>query len=172
MISVKFLRVSKYDYKFRDENGKYIRNEWTSYSDIGKKFEGKIFTLDDYKLVELKYINTVLEIAESLDINRFLLTQFEKSRDIDTLIEDNEFLKNMYNNLNKNKQIQLNNIPLVMKLLLREFIWGKLTHEQLVIHFGYDYYLYIGVNKENIENVEQIIKRHDLFYEEKSTSPY
>ncbi|MDT2692069.1 hypothetical protein P7E30_18045 [Enterococcus gallinarum] len=113
-----------------------------------------------------------MEIAESLDINRFLLTQFEKSRDIDTLIEDNEFLKNMYNNLNKNKQIQLNNIPLVMKLLLREFIWGKLTHEQLVIHFGYDYYLYIGVNKENIENVEQIIKRHDLFYEEKSTSPY
>ncbi|HDT8158595.1 TPA: hypothetical protein RD691_002866, partial [Enterococcus faecalis] len=158
--------------KFRDENGKYIINEWTSYSDIGKKFEGEIFTLGDYKLVELKYINTVLEIAKILDVNSFLLTQFEKSRDIDTLTEDNEFLKKMYNNLNKNKQIQIDNIPLVMKLLLREFVWGKLVNEQLVIHFGYDYYIYIGVNKENIEDVEQIIKRHGLFYEEKSTSPY
>lgn len=171
MINMKFIRVSKYNCNYRDENGKYIKNEWTSYSDIGKKFEGEIFTLDDYKLLELKYINTVLETAKSLDVNSFLLTNFEKSRDIDTLTEDNE-LKRMYNNINENKHIQIDNIPLVMKLLIREFIWGKLVHEQLVIHFGYDYYIYLGVNKENLENVEQIIKRHDLFYEENATSPY
>ncbi|OTN86770.1 hypothetical protein [Enterococcus faecium] len=169
---MEFLRVSKYNCKFRDKNGKYIKDEWTSYSDIGKKFEGKTFTLCDYKTIELKYINTVLEIAKSLDVNSFLLTQFEKNRNIDTLTEHNEFLKKMYNSLNDNKDIQIDNIPLVMKLLLREFIWGKLVHEKLVIHFGYDYYIYIGVNKKDIGNVKQIIKSHALFYEEKSTSPY
>ncbi len=39
---MKFMwRVTKYNPTFRDENGTYIKDEWTSFSDIGKKVSRK-----------------------------------------------------------------------------------------------------------------------------------
>lgn len=38
-------RITKYDPQYRDEQGIYIREDWTSYSDIGKTYNGKLLTL-------------------------------------------------------------------------------------------------------------------------------
>lgn len=40
---MKKYRISKYNPCNRDEQGRYIINEWTSYSDIGKLYNRKIF---------------------------------------------------------------------------------------------------------------------------------
>jgi len=43
MISNKY-RITKYNPMNRDANGAYLLNEWTSFSDIGKTFDGKTLT--------------------------------------------------------------------------------------------------------------------------------
>ena len=40
--------IVKYCPENYDENGAYKANEWTSFSDIGKSYDGKVFTLENY----------------------------------------------------------------------------------------------------------------------------
>jgi hypothetical protein len=48
------LRITKYDPKYRDANGFFTKKEWIASSDIGKVYDGKIFTASDYTAVTLK----------------------------------------------------------------------------------------------------------------------
>ena len=50
------ITITKYNSIFRDENWNYTRNEWTSISDIGKKFDDVLFTKEEYLEIEKKYI--------------------------------------------------------------------------------------------------------------------
>ena len=43
-------------------NGIYEKDEWTDYSDIGKVFDDKLFTLEEYLSVEKKYINVQVAV--------------------------------------------------------------------------------------------------------------
>lgn len=45
-------RISKYNPQYRNEEGCYTKNEWTSYSDIGTIYEGRKFTKEEYLYVE------------------------------------------------------------------------------------------------------------------------
>ncbi len=55
-------RITKYNPNFRDENGSYTKDEWTSLYDVGKKYNDKVFTIEEYLETEEKYINSILKI--------------------------------------------------------------------------------------------------------------
>ena len=59
--------IVKYRPEYYDENGAYKANEWTSISDIGKSYDGKIFTLENYLRVEQRYIAVILSIMSRMD---------------------------------------------------------------------------------------------------------
>ena len=40
--------IVKYSPQKYDSNGIYTADEWTSMWDVGKKFDGKLFTLEEY----------------------------------------------------------------------------------------------------------------------------
>lgn len=46
-----YYRISKYDPQYRID-GIYQKDEWTSMSDIGNIYGGKVFTEDEYYKVE------------------------------------------------------------------------------------------------------------------------
>jgi hypothetical protein len=52
-------RVTKYDLSYRVGMA-YSRNEWTSFSDIGKSFEGTVLTHGEYLEVEDAYMAAAL----------------------------------------------------------------------------------------------------------------
>ena len=54
-----FYRVTKYDPKNRSSRGIYTVNEWTSYCDIGKIFDGKKLTFEEYREIEDRYIEAI-----------------------------------------------------------------------------------------------------------------
>lgn len=56
---MKCWRITKYNPKFRNELGHYQKKEWTSVSDIGKIFEGKQLTVEEYLNTENLYINSI-----------------------------------------------------------------------------------------------------------------
>ncbi|MBK7468927.1 MAG: hypothetical protein IPJ43_20270 [Saprospiraceae bacterium] len=45
--------VMKYNPIYRDSSGKYIKDEWTDYSDIGKILNGVVLTFLDYKRLKI-----------------------------------------------------------------------------------------------------------------------
>lgn len=61
-------RVSKYDPQYRI-NGIYQKDEWTAISDVGKVYEGKMFTEDEYCNVEQSYVDFVFGVCNNQNID-------------------------------------------------------------------------------------------------------
>jgi len=49
--------IVKYKPKFYDEKGVYQKDEWTSFDDVGKVYEGKIVTMEEYLDIENRFIS-------------------------------------------------------------------------------------------------------------------
>ncbi len=119
-------RIVKYDYS----NLEQLKNEWTSFSDIGKSV-----SLEEYLATEKQYIDVVLYISNQLGIKEYFIKSIEYS--------SNE-LHSVYT---EGQLIKIDKLSSIMKHILREKIWCKLVFEKNEIHFGYDYYMYFVSEK-------------------------
>lgn len=151
---MKQYRISKYNYKNRDMNGLYMKNEWTSYYDIGKRFNGKNLTQSDYIRCENNYINfcTILwDLNNKVQLN----------------------LKNIEAYLKEPPRIEISDeqtLKMIIRDILREKYWAKIEGKELFIHFGYDYYMYIGTNVKT-DIINKLANESNLHCEEMN-SPY
>ncbi|MGG0738227.1 hypothetical protein [Niallia taxi] len=130
-------RVTKFNPLHRDESGSYIiKDEWTSYSDIGSKVSE-----EEYLETEEKYINAVLSFMNEMNVDKLYLKDLELHSD--GVVEQNAstFMLTMW----LGKEVSKQEIKELIKLTLRESIWCSLSYKkQISVHFGYDYYMYIG----------------------------
>lgn len=169
-------RITKYNPKYRDENGAYKKNEWISFSDIGKIFNGEKLTLNDYIKIESSYIDTIISFIKVLKIPYLIITDLEKYElDNDIINKYKEIypnaMLNIFNNIKNNAEYNIDKITHICKLVLREHLWLKLKYtKEFFIHFGYDYYMYICSNVKDDLLIEKI-KNIGLFIED-FISPY
>ena len=150
-------RITKYDPKFRDDRGAYTKGDWTSFSDVGGKFGGVILSKEEYLHTESAYIGVAM---------RFL-------------VEDNVpalYARDVENRFNsghapaKGSLISNNQLPAICRAVLREEFWCKLEAGGRFLHFGYDYYMYIGVKRRCEASIEAA---HKLgLYVEQFDSPH
>ena len=147
-------RRTKYNPQLR-VNGKYLLDEWTSISDIGKIISNREFTMKEYERVEQSYISFIFRVLSICDIKALTINQLENRNRLKW----------------SNKQLlNISQIKLFVKDCLREKCWGKLETNNFYIHFGYDYYMYIGTNIErNI--IQEIALKFELYVEDYK-SPY
>ena len=54
-------RVTKYDPANR-VNGEYTKDEWTSMYDVGRSYNGKVFTFEEYLKVEKSYLDVSMPL--------------------------------------------------------------------------------------------------------------
>lgn len=146
-------RISKYNPSLRNENGRYLNDEWTSYSDIGKTFYNKVFTKDDYLFFENKYCDTVLSVLEYLNIKSVTIENLEiyfskykikkllNSKNLDFSKDDERILDSLSNG----KVLKLTDLNQYIKLILRDCFWCQLKNEEksVLVEFGQDFYIYI-----------------------------
>ena len=145
-------RVTKYNPEFRDSTGKYlVSDEWTSFFDIGKSV-----SIEDYECTEKAYIDTAIEVLQETNCIGLNVVSLEKNAP-EKEAEEEDFLK-------------LNALKNIFQSVLREEIWCKFENESHYVHFGYDYYMYIGTPDECINAREQA-KLRGLYVEE-FKSPY
>ena len=138
--------VSKYDPNLF-ENNKYMLNDWTDYSDIGKIFNNQLLTFDIYCSVELSYINFIKDIVEFANVNVFFIGSLE-------LYEKVKW---------KNRQlIDASQLEQLIKDCLRNKCWCKIYNDNLCFCFGYDFYLHICTCIEK-DNIDKIASKHSLF---------
>jgi hypothetical protein len=125
-------RITKYDPAKRNLLGHYLGEEWTSISDLGKTFCGHVFTQIEYTRVEATYLETV---------SKFLSESRIETLTIDKL----EMHQQMYS-FEVGQSLKLDAIQEISRLSLREILWCQLRHPRReYLHFGYDFYMYIGV---------------------------
>lgn len=154
-------RITKYNPKHRNESGVYSFDEWTSYSDVGKVFNGKELTITEYERYEKAYIESVLCLMECNQINKLQITGLEIYEDVNGLI----------NNLVNGIMLTIDEIKVVIKYILREYIWCKLVFdENFYVHFGYDFIMYIG-SSVSCEDALNHILTNKMFIES-CESPY
>ena len=160
-------RISKYDPEFRNVDGVYMNDEWTSISDVGKVYNGQIFTMEKYAEIEKNYLRF---LESMLGSDKYMILKLECSN-IDNLIDIGLFQSQ--SKLDNKKKIRLpksitgmtiSQVISFIRQCLQEKCWGKVKGDNKVIYVGYEYYLHIDSKKE-IPNIQEIAKTHCLFVE-------
>lgn len=150
-------RITKYNPLYRDSNGIYCKNEWTSYSDIGKVFDGIELTSNEYNRYENLYINAIIILMDYNKVDKLCVSQLEKYDDCNDIENGMMLLKEQ--------------IKVVVSLILKEKIWCKLElYGLFYVHFGYDYNMYVGSNYNCYIALDKIMKSN--LYIEFFKSPY
>lgn len=147
-------RISKYDPVYRI-NGIYQRKEWTSIADVGASFDGKILNMGDYLAVEQFYIRLLAFLAEKS--KAFPLRIFNLEGGQEGVWKEGQM-------------IEPGIFSMIAADCLRENCWCRLLSDNFFIHFGYDYYVYVGCDLTHGE-IKNIASRFSLFVEERP-SPY
>jgi hypothetical protein len=166
-------RITKYNPDFRDEDGAFQGEDWISISDVGKNFSGRILTFEEYLSVENKYVSSVLHFFNETDLKNLSVVGLEQKQDQKRNVEDARFSGIDYKKKNFREGVEIDgsNLPQLCRLVLREIIWCRLESGQdFYIHFGYDYYMYIGTSVWPDASVN-FAKELGLFVEEME-SPY
>jgi hypothetical protein len=158
-------RVTKYNPKNRDKDGIYLKNEWIRYNDLGKNFEGKKLTFSEYFNIESKYIQAILVFMECLNIDSLKVTcLIYHARYKDQAIIDG---KKIINNMNYDSEM----IAFIVQSILRNKFGCKLEYDdKMYVHFGWDYYMFVGSAKACTSTIKKI-EAMGLFVE-KFRSPY
>ena len=135
-------------YSVRIQNGTI----WNSFFDIGT-----LTSENEYLYIESLYIDLLLEIAREIDVAFFVIAEFENY--------DSYPLKDGQN-------ISLEKLPFVVKSILRDKFWCKLVNDSMEIHFGYDYIMYVVINKANV-NIKPILNEYTgMLVIDERISPY
>lgn len=168
-----YWRITKYSPNNRI-NGDYTKEEWTSISDVGKSYSNEVFLIEHYLQTESLYIMALISIVNEMKINSLQVTNLEKhdfgflNDRFHTLYSDE--MKKIYSNINNGDSISGNELVLLCKLVLREKLWCKLQTSGMFVHFGFDYYMYIG-SALKCKNSLKAIVNSGLFIEP-FQSPY
>ncbi|MGV7002449.1 hypothetical protein ACWA2C_27820 [Priestia megaterium] len=142
-------RVTKYNPLKRDNNGYFLNDEWTCFSEVGINVE-----MDEYLKVEKKYINAVITFMNEMNINKLYIKGLEQwSEDIEAQ-NATEFISKLW----IGQWISIQEVKKLVKLTLRNAVWCKLElGNQFFVHFGYDYYMYIGTSQKCFNALEKVV---------------
>jgi len=165
------MRVTKYDPMYRNQNGYFY--------DIGKVFEDNQFNISQYIEVENSYINAILATMESNNVQELRVVGLEKKFELNDFNEEITKYKDYYSDeiikifmqIKEGDILKSRDIAMICRLILREHIWCKLENmPDMYVHFGYDYYMYVGCVSE-CEDTIALIEKMGLYVEE-FESPY
>jgi hypothetical protein len=164
-------RVTKFNPAFRDESGAYLRDEWTSLSDVGKSFEGVELTFEQYHRIEDAYVSTALSFVSEAGLDALTATYLEKHRVAEARAEDLRGIDFDPKVVRRGMTLSGGALGDVCRLVLREVLWCKLeSKDGFYLHFGYDYYMYIGSPVPSEKSI--VYGRQQGLFVEEMESPY
>jgi hypothetical protein len=150
-------RVTKYNPAMRDARGAYIADEWTSVTDVGREFGGKVLTDEEYQLVEQAYITSAFAFLREGGLSSLKIKGLEKHKRIALTFREDSV-------------VPVDEVGDLIRQILREQFWCRLEAPGGFVHFGWDYYMYIGV-PHRCPTAEQLAEKLGLYAEE-FASPY
>jgi hypothetical protein len=150
-------RVTKYSPAFRDRLGHYTKFEWTMFSQIGQTFSGVALTPDEYERVEDAYMQAALSFLRESGLLSMRIAGLENPRKRPLDLQNDTVLP-------------LERIGEIIRHILREEYWCRLEGGDGFLHFGWDYYMYVGV--PHLCPIAQARATKLGLYVEECASPY
>lgn len=166
-------RISKYNPLFRATNGRYLKEDWISISDIGKTFDGTQLTIESYKAIEDGYVNALHLIIGYMNIPFLSIKNFSKNSSIDVLQDlikkypglYTEKILDTYHDSKELDNLEKDVLDSYSRLLLRENIWSEVFYQEKVkVFIKYDYLMGIHSN-QSLEKIIPDIEKLGLFVE-------
>lgn len=164
-------RITKYNPMHRNEEGLYIlKEDWTSISEIGKKFDGIELTVKQYKKTENAYVDSIRLIMQYIGIKYMLIKNiepwstehFNKSINKYSACYNNELIE-LRKKIKNESKLDIEKTTNFCRLCLREEIWARIVYpRRLKIYFGHDYYMYIH-SSVSLEKIIPQIEALGLF---------
>lgn len=163
--------IVKYSPQKYDSNGVYTADEWTSRSDVGKHYDGKLFTLEEYLRVEQQYIDVILSVMKITNCKYMTIHYIEADKEyIVSQIISSKFHKidvpllKSVPLLEEKRRIYIKKISDILRFCLREYAYIVLCNKEhkLQIEFGYDYYLKISCSLNN-ETLKKVVNKEGLY---------
>jgi hypothetical protein len=125
-------RVTKYDPALRTAAGAYGKDEWTSFSDVGRSFSGTTLSREEYLRVESAYV----EAAEAF---------LAEDRAPELRVVGLEIRGARLSVPAEGSHVARGAFAGICRSILRDEFWCKLEADGRFVHFGWDYYMYVGV---------------------------
>ncbi|MGA3009392.1 MAG: hypothetical protein ABSD72_03950 [Terracidiphilus sp.] len=150
-------RVTKYDPASRDARGAFIADEWTSVTDVGREFGGVVLTDGEYRTVEQTYVNSAIAFLREGGLSSLTVKGLENH-------------KGLALDFGEGSVFSVERVDDVIRRILREEFWCRLECQGGFAHFGWDYYMYIGV-PHRCPKAEHLAEALGL-YPEEFASPY
>ena len=145
-------RITKYDPQFRDATGAFSRHEWTSYRDVGASV-----SLDDYLRIEATYVSVAIAFLIEAGIGWLQVDSLENAGKTPVAYAEGAVLAPA-------------EWESAFRSVLREHFWCRFQSSESFVHFGWDYYMYVGVPR-HCPKAHAAAGASGLFVEECS-SPY
>ena len=156
-------------------------NSWTSICDIGREYDGHIFTYEDYLKTEQAYVNLFVSMFKYLHAQKVRLIHLVRYETLppQAAYDKDDILKGWHSKVQNNMSLSLDDLQYVVPLILRENMWGVIYHKRTktYIRFGYDYYVYVNSPYIVLENGKEtycnpdfinMVTTNGLFIEQES----
>ncbi|MET8160960.1 hypothetical protein ABZT47_31765 [Sphaerisporangium sp. NPDC005289] len=154
-------RVTKYDPRLRDDRGRFLGDEWTSSSDVGRSFGGAVLRMEGYTETEAAYLEAIRLFARDSSVRELRVREFEPGQD-----------GKGPDHVRSGARLSLDESIDVAQHVLREHFWCKLEDDdRFRVHFGYDYYMYIESACDCGRAIQEV-RASGLFVEPDFRSPY
>ncbi|MFX3622611.1 MAG: hypothetical protein ACE3JP_00870 [Ectobacillus sp.] len=142
-------RISKYKPNLRDNNDNYTDlEEWTCFSEVGEKL-----SMDEYLDAEQRYIDAIMIFMDEMNIDGLFIDRLELYSEEIAVQNAKEFISKLW----VGKKVNKLEIQGIARLTLRNAVWCKLRlRNQFFVHFGYDYYMFIGASDSCTQALEKI----------------
>lgn len=125
-------RITKFNPVNRNKAGRYLADEWYLYAQVGETFGGILLTEDEYFRVESAYIATVMDFHREAGLPEIFAIGVEDPQGKGAPAEGS--------------LITADRLPLLCRAMLRVDYWCKIEGDGFFIHFGWDYYMYVGAS--------------------------
>jgi hypothetical protein len=142
-------RVTKYDPRFRDSTGAYRGDTWTDVSDIGQVVGDVHVTRELYLAAESRYVAAALHFLKESGLTALRITGLELwTREKSSRRKPKLAIPSHRVPVKEGQYLSGGSLEAVCCLNLRSLMWCKLEEPgRFYLHFGYDYYMYIGTDK-------------------------
>ncbi len=162
-----YWRVTKFNPNFRERgpDSPYTIDTWIQVEDL----QYKKMSVEEYLKIEDLYVRACFEFVKESKIKELDVVDFINDMSISNLlVRNNLFIKD---DRKKLKKILVEELEDIVKKNLRGIVYCKLEVKgEFFIHFGYDFYMYIG-SKYPCDKAILSVSDSGLFVED-FVSPY
>jgi hypothetical protein len=152
-------RISKYDPARRDRSGAHTGEDWTSWADVGRSFEGVVLTLGEYLRTEDRYVAAALALFRASGVPSVRVEDLEADRPVPPCAEELGLtaLADGGPPLRPGMRLGEDALARALRLVLRELVWCRLESPgRFFLHVGHDLLLYAGSHAELPHALEQV----------------